>query len=434
MRPGSPSTQLERTSSTKWSGILLALAVFVFTLLAARKANKDVWDNVLDRHSDQWGYYQYLPALVGTHSMDLLPYSVPLVNDKNLVLFSTGVAWMQAPFFFASYVVAWITGADRDGYSSPFVWGQVIASASYAALGAWLVFLALRKRYGHAVGLLTSIVLLTCTNLHFYSVYDVGMSHVYAFFLMSAMLYTTVRMVERPSGGTLVALLAACALLVLVRHLHAIALLFPLLHGSTPREALRKRMGWLKEFPKATLIGLLIVLLLWVPQLAYWKNITGVWLVFSYATKGEGFDWSAPHLWDVLVSHQNGWFVYTPIMVIVMAYLLWSVLRKESGALLVLIVTALVWYTYASWWCWWLGGSFGHRGFVEYYALLALPTAGLLHMLQSRPMAVRVLSLSLLLILAVVNIRLSDQYQWPWEGPEWTWKKVIEVYDRVLYL
>lgn len=423
-----------------WSGdrrigaVLLSSIAFVVTLYMAWLGNREIWDNVLDRSSDQWGYYQYLPALVGTHSMDKLPYSVTLVNDKNLVLFSTGVAWMQAPFFFASYAIAGLTGAEQDGYSSPFVWGQLTASATYASLGALLVFLALRERFGHAASLLTSIILLTSTNLHFYSVYEVGMSHVYAFFLMSVLLYTTLRMVERPTGGTLVALIVASGLLVLVRHLHVIALLFPLLYGSAPWQALRERVGWARAFPKATLLGVFFVLLLWAPQLAYWKYITDVWLVFSYGTKGEGFDWSAPHLWDVLASHQNGWFIYTPTMLVVVAYLLWSVVRRESGALLVLIITALVWYSYASWWCWWLGGSFGHRGFVEYYALLALPLAGLLRGILAGPVTIRVLSLTCLLVLAVANVRLSDLYLWPWEGAEWNWSRVLEVYDHVLHL
>jgi hypothetical protein len=91
-----------------------------------------------------------------------------------------------------------------------------------------------------------------------------------------------------------------------------------------------------------------------------------------------------------------------------------------------------VWITYASWWCWWLGGSFGFRGFIEYYALLALPLAwGLQHVSRSRPW-VRLLGTGLLVLMMFFNVKLSRQYQWPWEGPDWTWHKVWNEYAVAL--
>mgnify|MGYP003593392854 CR=1 FL=1 len=35
-------------------------------------------------------------------------------------------------------------------------------------------------------------------------------------------------------------------------------------------------------------------------------------------------------------------------------------------------------YVVSSWWCWWYGGSYGQRAFIESYAVLALPLAALI--------------------------------------------------------
>ncbi len=412
-----------------WAGGLL---LWVLAFLLAWSASSHRLEEVLDHQSDQWGYYHYLPALLGTHEWHQLPWTVDLGNGNRLSVFSLGVAWMQAPFFLLGAAAAWLTGQPVDGYSLPFVFAQFAAAAFYLSLGCVLLALVLRRLHDGRTATLVPLLLFGATNLYFYSTYDTGMSHVYAFFLLAAMVHLTVRMNERPSGVTLALLMAVCGLLVLVRQLNAAAVLFPLLYGKPVREALKDRLSWVRQHPAATTVGAIAVILFWLPQLLYWKHVTGQWLVFTYGKKGEGFDWLHPHLLDVLASHQNGWFIYTPLMLGVMAVLAWHAWKGTTGARLVLIIWALVWYTYASWWCWWLGGSFGHRGFIEYYALLALPLAWGLQALFQRTRWMQEVVFVGVALLVFLNVRMSRIYQWPWEGPDWTWAKLAENYLRAL--
>lgn len=389
-------------------------------------------DEVLHHKSDPWGYYQYLPALLSTHDWAYLPYAHELDNGRHLNLFTCGVAWMQLPFFLGASLVAKLTGAAQDGYSPPFVLAQWTASACYLATGVLLLLLSLERWVTRSTALFSVAALIMGTNLYYYSIHETGMSHVYAFFLLTAMVYLTVRMNERPNGGTLVLLMAVCGLLVLVRQLNAVALLFPLLYGKPVREAMKDRLKWFRQHPTATTLGAIAAIGFWLPQLLYWKHVTGQWLVFTYGKKGEGFDWLHPHLLDVLASHQNGWFVYTPLMLGVMAVLVWHAWKGTTGARLILAIWALVWYTYASWWCWWLGGSFGHRGFIEYYALLAFPLAWGLQLLFQRPRWMQEMAFVVLALLVFLNVRMSRIYQWPWEGVDWTWGTLVENYLRAL--
>jgi hypothetical protein len=116
----------------------------------------------------------------------------------------------------------------------------------------------------------------------------------------------------------------------------------------------------------------------------------------------------------------------------VMVVLVWHAWKGTTGARLILVIWALVWYTYASWWCWWLGGSFGHRGFIEYYALLAFPLAWGLQVLFQRPRWMQEMAFVVLALLVFLNVRMSRIYQWPWEGVDWTWGKLAENYLRAL--
>jgi hypothetical protein len=405
----------------------------VWALWAGIAEQAEFIPGMLRPDSDPWGYYHFLPATIGTHEWRHLPWTHTLENGNHLGLFPIGTAILQAPFFYASAGFAALVCCPVDGYSVPFAYGQIVAAACYAALGCLLLFLSLRRGFSMRVALLTPLLLYGGTNLYFYTVHAPGMSHVYAFFVMCLLLYLTLRMSTSPSGITLALLIVTSGLLVLIRPLNAVALLFPLFYGAPLQETLQVRIGWVRRFPASVAMGVAAVLALWLPQLLYWRTVTGDLLVFTYGKKGEGFDWLHPHLGDVLLSHQNGWFVYTPLMALVMVVLLWHTWKGTPGARLVLVVWGLVWYTYASWWCWWLGGSFGHRGFVEYLALLALPLAWGLDRLFRYRRGVWEVALIALGLLVFVNIQLSDLYQWPWEGPDWNWTKVRQTYVKALF-
>ncbi|MEO8590298.1 MAG: hypothetical protein ABI432_13070 [Flavobacteriales bacterium] len=423
-------TSLNHARPVAWRmGVFLFLVALVLTW----RANALRMDNVLTQKNDQLGYYEYLPALVVPQDWADLPYAISLGFHRTVDIFTSGVALLQAPFFGLACAVAKISGQPVDGYSPPFIFARFAASAFYMAAASVLLFLGLRRNHPSRVAVLVPLILFGATNLYFYTLFDPGMSHVYAYALFAWMYYLTVRMVEKPRSDRLVGLLVVAAWIILVRPLNVLVLLFPLLYGAGPKEAIRQRISWVVRYPWATLAGLALAMCVWLPQLLYWKHSTGSWLVFTYGLDGQGFDWLHPHLLDVLVSHQNGWFVYTPLMALVMGTLLWGALRNRPGARLILAIWTLVWYSYASWWCWWLGGGFGFRGFVEYYALLALPLAWILQRLIQQRRAVQEVAFIGIALLIFLNMRISQIYQWPWEGPTWNWDSVGDAWVRALF-
>lgn len=424
------STVVADHTQVRRIGWWLAMGLFVLTFLAGWQANLYRLESILTHGSDPWGYYQFLPALLGTHEWAHLPWAHVLENGNSISLFSMGVAMLMLPFFLLGALAAWLLGLPVDGYSLPFVFAEFAAAAFYVSAGCHLLFHALRRRTTVLVAVVVPLALYGATNLFFYSTHEPGMSHVYSFFLFAWMYYLTERMLEKPRAGRLVGLFVCAALVVLVRQLNAVALLFPLLYGAPIAEALRIRWGWVRNSPWAAGAGLLLALALVAPQLMYWRMVTGETLVFTYGKKGEGFTWTDPHLYDVLLSHQNGWFVYTPLMLMTMAVLLVLAFRNVRDMRLVLFIWAVSWYVYASWWSWWLGGSFGHRGFIEHYALLSIPLAWAVERLFRRGVLARDLTMAGMALLVFFSMRLSYLYHWPWEGPDWTWSKLIVIWEQ----
>ena len=221
------------------------------------------------------------------------------------------------------------------------------------------------------------------------------------------------------------------ALIILVRPINGIALLFPLLYLVDEKNRLSERLRWPRRFPLATACGSVAALLLWLPQLLYWRSITGELFIFSYGRKGEHFEWSHPHLLDILLNVRNGWFIYTPIMLPVIIALMCMAWKRIEGARTILIIWSLAWMTYACWWSWWLGGAFGFRGFIEYYAFLAVPLAWIVQRVLEQRWPTRLSALLICAALVIINIRMTVMFDWAWSSSEWTWTDLRGTWARI---
>jgi hypothetical protein len=108
-------------------------------------------------------------------------------------------------------------------------------------------------------------------------------------------------------------------------------------------------------------------------------------------------------------------------------------IKKHSGWMLPWVLLSAGTYVFASWWAWWFGGAYGHRCFVDFLPILAIPSAYAIKFIQESPKFIRI-STGLLFILGVyVNLRMSHMYQGMWDGPDWTWYSYIDKLKIVFY-
>ena len=112
--------------------------------------------------------------------------------------------------------------------------------------------------------------------------------------------------------------------------------------------------------------------LVWIPQLLYWKTVTGNYLFYSYAD--EGFFFLNPQILKGLFSYRNGWLIYSPVMFFALLGIPFLYRYAKDFFLPVMLFFLLNIYVIFSWWCWWYTG-FGNRAMIDSYAVLALPLA-----------------------------------------------------------
>jgi len=150
------------------------------------------------------------------------------------------------------------------------------------------------------------------------------------------------------------------ALLVVTRNVAVVYLLIPaVLAGPGLRSV--KSAGWLVVGAAGPV----------AVQLVAWRILFGSWLVYSYG--GERFDFAHPHLAAVLFSPRHGWFYWHPLLLAgIAAFAVWAWRRRDGRAGLASL-GAIIGLN-AAWPMWWLGSSFGNRGFeaATFFAMLGL--------------------------------------------------------------
>jgi len=340
---------------------------------------------------DAISYYAYLPAAFiyndlslsfsdnyqGPHNFTVWPEKGP--GGKYVIKTTMGLSILWSPFFLAGHGAALLTGADAGGYSPPYKFFLLVSALFFLAVG--LIYLR-RILLLHSSDIVTAMVLAAFvigTNLYWYTLYQGTMSHVYSFALINAFIWYSIKWNnnERRGSWQAIRLGLLLGLITLIRPTNIIIVIIFLLYGVTSAVSLRQRFRQAVTDYRLLAVIAIAAVAVWVPQMIYWREMTGQWLWFSYGTD-ERFFFGEPAIIKGLFSWRKGFFIYTPLMIFAFSGIITLWKRKSPYALAVTVFVPMNIYLIFSWWCWWYGGGLGQRAFIDSYALMAVASASLL--------------------------------------------------------
>lgn len=423
--------------------VLFAVSVFMaIQFFAVRRWSIDtLWDHEMK------SYYAYLPATFilndpALEKTEMTPYyhdrfygPQPGPLRGRIQKTTMGVALLQVPFFLVGQSMAINFDFAVDGYSQPYKQMSVLAALFYAFLGLVLLRKTLLRFFTDSTVIWTLLSLFLGTNLYYYSLYEGQMSHVYSFFLVSALVYLTVSWHAAPKMWKMLLLGAVMGFIVLIRPVNGCLGLFFLLYRDSSQATLGAKSKLLWAEWKSLLAAAACFLLVLAPQLLYWKYTSGQWFFYSYGN--QSLYWLRPKIWLGLFSYQKGWLVWTPMGWFAVLGLFF--LRKNLRPLLWPVLASAVVYVYVifCWWCWWYGGSFGMRAMIDVLPVLALPMAALLQQIgRTRLLALPVLAVWLFLV--VLNLFQTNQYvtgrmHWAGTTKKMYWGKFLNNHPKENY-
>ncbi|MCE9539177.1 MAG: hypothetical protein K8R85_08165 [Bacteroidetes bacterium] len=283
---------------------------------------------------DIHSYYAYLPA--GWIYKDIhltksdyrfddhywLFWPNQTAEGKNVIKTTMGMAILYAPFFVVAHTITNLSDYPENGISEPYKFLLLMSTLFYLFVG--LDFLKKILKHYKFSDLHTSITILLIglgTNLTAYASQSAPMSHVYSFCLFAVFIYYTIEWYKSQTIKNTLIIGFSIGLISLIRPSNVIIMLFFTLY-----------------------------------------NITSLYF-------------NDPKIMKGLFGFRKGWLIYTPMMAFALAgiFALKGRLKKIRFPIVLFFIVNI--YITFSWWCWWYGGSFGQRGLIESYALLAIPFA-----------------------------------------------------------
>ena len=334
--------------------------------------------------SDGVGYYSYLPSTfiskefqISNNQDHYLVFDKDPATKQNKYFIGSSI--LMAPFFGAAHLCTsfyyWLVPDKSflpNGYSFPYQLAIIFAGVFYLLIGFFYIkkiLLSFKVKKEIIFALITLFAL--GSQLMGLSSYESSFSHVYAFCTISVLLYNWHLFTLAPNLKRFLFVGTLSALLIIIRPTDILILLtFPIfwtLNGYT------QSITWLKQQRLAYLYLLLIGFSFLYLQLYFWELQSGGYYIWSYS--GEQFDFSNPQIWNVLFSYKKGLFVYTPLLITVFICLFFSQSIKTSIKFWFLIFFLINTYVISSWWCWWYGGSFGMRPWMDFMPIIILLTA-----------------------------------------------------------
>ena len=284
----------------------------------------------------------------------------------------------------------------------------VISSWFYAFLGLFYLRKILLTYFNDTVTSFTLFSIVLATNLFYYITIESAMSHSYSFFLFTIFIWLTIKWHKNKNLKTAIFLGLAIGLISLIRPTNAMLSIVFVLLGVTNLKSLKNKVQLFWVYKNHILSIVAFAIIVWIPQIIYWKYATGSWLYFSYGE--ERFYFNNPHIMEGLFSYRKGWLLYTPIMIFAILGLVFLYKKQYRKWMLpIFVFTALNIYVVYSWWCWWYGGSFGSRPMVESYALLAIPLAAVFAYFDKQTSYLR--SIPLFIIFFAVSLNLFQTHQ-----------------------
>lgn len=379
-------------------------------------------------HSDGNGYYMYLPAVFTYHDLGmkfvyngsfsdpsgLVNTFFPMATGQVVDKYTMGVAVLQLPFFLVADIIAKIFTPDvADGFSAIYQLANIASGCFYYFLGSVCTY-KICKKYADAKSGFWAVVMVTFgTGLFHYITRDGGYSHVYSY-AMIALFMVLVDRYEEKQTKKLQFLGGICfGLLTLVRVTNAVMVLIYVFYRVSSVKEFGERLKKIL-LPKNWILIALGVLIVWLPQLLYWKWAAGSFFVNSYNLPGNEFDerfyWTSPKILQVLFTTNRGIFFWCPVLILsaVAMFLLFK--KAKEFQLGLILATAAFTYVTASWWAYDGLCGFTNRFFVDLSAVFIFELALFLKEMQNHKRLNTVIWIFMILAVLWTNLFMVEYW------------------------
>lgn len=372
-------------------------------------------------YGDSVSYYAYLPAIIVHNDVTLsfvkenpekyAKKTFSLVkgpNDNVIIKASCGIAIVLTPFFFMGHVFSLISDYEANGFSIPYKVAIMLGMLVYITIGLFFLGKILKRFFSDLTTGITLLILGAGTNLLCFSTIQAGVSHAYSFVFLIFYIYLVIKWYEKQDLLTTILLGLTGGLIVLIRPNNILILLILIFYDIKSVKDLSTRLIFFIKNYRLIFLMVLFSIVVWIPQFLYWEKISGQFIYNSYMDSQFNFD--KPQIINQFFSYRKGWLLYSPLITLAFVGLvsLYKNLRCFFWPTVLLLSINI--YVLSSWYAWWFAGSFGSRGYIDIYAMLAFPIAAFTEKIIKWGKKATIIFSVVLILFISLNIVQTIQY------------------------
>lgn len=371
-------------------GLILIKALLVLDVKLSCQSGREV---IKISGIDSVCYYDTAHSILFDGDLDLtneFKNAAPAPNDWTGIQpktglpgnpFPIGFSILQVPFLYAGVLFDSYINGQSDGYSKICVTFYLIGVIFYLCVGMACLY-RLLKEIGNYLdipeskngwsSLLAVFILWPSTSLAYYTFSP--MSHVTSFTAVCAFLLVWWLNRDNVSNIGWLGVGFFAGLSVLCAWQNIIFIIVPIVYGVlnyrfSSRGSDENAGSWL--FSRITCFAIFFLMLL--PQILQWKYIYGTYFLIPQG--GDFLQFPPKHIINVLLSSHHGFFIWTPIVLIGIAGLIYGIKRKAAVYVPLTACLVLQIIIVGSVTLWYGPDSFGMRRLIPSLPLIAIGLA-----------------------------------------------------------
>ncbi len=411
----------------KYLVLIVFLGFLVFVTL-----NRHSRSGIQNYHSEIWGdkagYFVYFPALfMYNFQAEKLPTDIDVKTGNGFSLkdgkirtkYTYGVALMLSPSLIACHYLSKRLGYYDNGFTLIYHKAIDISAAIYSFFSLILLYLFLIRYVCKRISVITIICLYLGTNIFYFSIFETGMSHIYSLFLFTCYIYLAPFVIKQNQKTIFYILFGLITgLILVVRPINIVFLPVFFIFNTIRFSEIKNNIS---KWAAAGISTILVI----IPQFIYWKYAYDNYFHYSYGneTFSNIFEPKLLYLW---FSTNNGLFIYNPLMIIILAGLLFYYKESAKKSVFISVYFLFISILFSSWYDWGYGCSYGCRPYVEYYPILALPFSFFLNAMDKHTV-LKFIFLPILLVFILYNLKMIFSFDGCFTGGTWDWAELLRL-------
>jgi hypothetical protein len=275
--------------------------------------------------------------------------------------------------------------------------------------GIFFLWLLLRRFFSVPVSLVTTIIVVFGTNYFRWNFFDGATPHNFLFTLFAIFVWLTLKWSEDQKWVWLILMIPVMIISCFLHQLSMLLVLFPLLCGLHDPDSWRALVTRIRNHPFQYLFFLAIIVTVFVLTRFNWFSGPGTKFYFG-EPKAAVYPFLAANLNLILFSFKKGWFIYTPIILLIFPGF-YFLAEKARHLFFSVFLFFILWLLLASSHKMWASDpGFGQRFFIEIYPVLALPLGFFVDRVWGKRPVPRMIFLMFPAFCILLNLFQSWQY------------------------